>query len=114
VDGKRNEITAVPVMLDGLDLKGCIEIEYAMGRQRDIAAGTVAAGADYILALKGQQGKLHEQVAAFIDGMIAGGLESYSTAYSGTERSNNGVAGDGHGAVPRSGVSTTLPYVAHH
>jgi hypothetical protein len=53
-------------------------------------------------------------VAAFIDGMIAGGLESYSTAYSGSEPSNNGVAGNGLGAVPRSGVSTTLPYVAHH
>jgi predicted transposase YbfD/YdcC len=79
VDGKSNEITAVPVLLDVLDLKGCIVTADAMGCQRDIAAGIVAAGADYILSLKGNQGKLHEQVAAFLDGMIADGLEAYST-----------------------------------
>jgi predicted transposase YbfD/YdcC len=57
----------------------CIVTAEAMGCQRDIAAGIVAAGADYILSLKGNQGKLHEQVAAFLDGMIADGLEAYST-----------------------------------
>jgi predicted transposase YbfD/YdcC len=79
VDGKSNEITAVPVLLDVLDLKGCIVTADAMGCQRDIAAGIVAAGADYILALKGNRGNLHEQVAVFLDGMIADGLEAYST-----------------------------------
>jgi hypothetical protein len=62
-----------------LDLKGCIVTADAMGCQRDIAAGIVAAGANYILSLKGNQGKLHEQVAAFLDGMIADGLEANST-----------------------------------
>lgn len=76
VDGKSNEITAMPVLLKVLDLKGCIVTADAMGCQRDIAAGVAAAGADYLLALKGNQEKLHEQVKCFIDGMIDDGWEA--------------------------------------
>jgi len=76
VDGKSNEITAVPVLLEALDLKGCIVTADAMGCQKDIASGIRAAEADYVLALKGNQEKLHEQVKCFIDGMIDDGWEA--------------------------------------
>jgi len=76
VGGKSNEITAVPVLLEALDLEGCIVTADAMGCQKDIAAKIKEAGADYVLALKGNQEKLHEQVKCFIDGMIDDGWEA--------------------------------------
>jgi predicted transposase YbfD/YdcC len=106
VDGKSNEITAVPVLLDVLDLKGCIVTADAMGCQRYIAAGIVAAGADYILSLKGNQGKLHEQVAAFLDGMIADGLETYSTEDHGRGRLHENSRSSFGRSASRSGSFT--------
>ena len=53
VDGKSNEITAIPAVLDLLDLAGCILTIDAMGTQTDIAQKIIDKNADYILALKG-------------------------------------------------------------
>ena len=58
-DQKSNEITAIPALLDLLALKGCLVTLDAMGCQRDIAEKIVDKGADYLLAVKGNQGKLH-------------------------------------------------------
>ena len=52
VDGKSNEITAVPELLDTLHLDGCIVTLDAMGCQKDIAARIRAKGADYRLGLR--------------------------------------------------------------
>ena len=62
VDGKSNEITAIPVLLDLLDIQGCIVTIDAMGTQREIASKIIENKADYILALKGNQGNLEEEV----------------------------------------------------
>jgi predicted transposase YbfD/YdcC len=62
VDGKSNEITAIPALLEVLAIKGCIVTIDAMGCQKDIASAIIGKEADYILALKGNQGELHEQV----------------------------------------------------
>ena len=56
VDAKSNEITAIPELLDLLTLKGSIVTIDAMGCQKEIAAKIVAKEADYVLALKGNQG----------------------------------------------------------
>ena len=61
VDEKSNEITAIPELLKLLELKGCIVTIDAMGCQKNIAAAIIEQGADYILALKGNQGNLLEQ-----------------------------------------------------
>lgn len=53
---KSNEITAIPTLLKLLQLKGCIVTLDAMGCQRDIAATIKAQQADYVLALKANQG----------------------------------------------------------
>ena len=53
VDGKSNEITAIPELLDMLNLKGAIVTIDAMGTQKEIARRTVEKGAAYVLALKG-------------------------------------------------------------
>lgn len=67
VDEKSNEITAIPQILSVLDINGCIVTIDAMGCQKDIAAKIIAGKGDYILALKGNQGNLHDQVKDFID-----------------------------------------------
>jgi predicted transposase YbfD/YdcC len=69
VESKSNEITAIPELLKLLDLKGAIITLDAMGTQRDIAAQIRAQGGDYILALKGNQGKLHQAVKTFFKTM---------------------------------------------
>jgi predicted transposase YbfD/YdcC len=63
VDTKSNEITAIPVLLDLLDLEDCSVTIDAMGCQVAIAEQIVAQGADYVLACKGNQGHLAEDVA---------------------------------------------------
>ncbi|GHT23295.1 ISAs1 family transposase [Bacteroidia bacterium] len=60
VDEKSNEITAIPKLLDVLALQGCLVTLDAMGCQREIAAKIREKGADYILAVKGNQGCLEE------------------------------------------------------
>ena len=65
VDGKSNEITAIPELLDMLNLKGAIVSIDAMGTQTQIARRIVDQGADYVLALKGNQTSLHADAALF-------------------------------------------------
>ncbi len=65
VDEKSNEITAIPKLLDLLEIEGAIITIDAMGCQRDIAEKIRDKKADYIFALKGNQGKLHKNIAAF-------------------------------------------------
>jgi len=60
VDEKSNEITAIPLLLEQLVLKGCIVTIDAMGCQRDITEAIVQQEADYVISLKGNQGRLHE------------------------------------------------------
>lgn len=64
---KSNEITAIPLLLDILELKGCIVTIDAMGCQREIAKQIVDKKADYVLALKGNQPNLHEEVKTFFE-----------------------------------------------
>jgi predicted transposase YbfD/YdcC len=62
VDGKSNEITAIPELLDTLHLEGAIVTLDAMGCQKDIAARIRAKGADYLLGLKANHGRAFEAV----------------------------------------------------
>lgn len=64
---KSNEITAIPELLEVLELKGCIVTIDAMGCQTNIANTIVKKKADYVLALKGNQGNLHEEVKTFFE-----------------------------------------------
>jgi len=61
VDSKSNEITAIPLLLDLLTLKGSIITIDAMGCQKEIASAIIEKEADYILALKGNQKDVLEQ-----------------------------------------------------
>lgn len=63
-DDKSNEITAIPRLLRLLHLRGCLVTIDAMGCQKDIATDIINGGADYLLAVKDNQPKLREDVAA--------------------------------------------------
>jgi predicted transposase YbfD/YdcC len=67
VDDKSNEITAVPRLLAMLALKDTIVTADALNCQRAIAKQVLRQGGDYVLALKGNQGTLHDDVRTFLD-----------------------------------------------
>lgn len=67
VDEKSNEITAIPDLLDSLVLHGVIVTIDAMGCQKDVAGKIRKGGADYILALKGNQRTLHDDVKMYFN-----------------------------------------------
>lgn len=87
---KSNEITAIPELLQVLDLSGCIVSCDAMGCQRAIVEQVIDEGADYVLALKANQKQLYEDVKA-----LFGRLESNGRA---PERQHKSTDGD-HGRV---------------
>lgn len=67
VDQKSNEITAIPKLLEVLQISGSLVTIDAMGCQTEIAQQIVAQGADYCLAVKGNQPTLHQGIAAFFN-----------------------------------------------
>lgn len=70
VDDKSNEITAIPALLQLLDLSGCIVTIDAMGCHKEIAAAITEGGGDYVLALKENHSLLHQDViTTFSEGM---------------------------------------------
>src|SRR6266481_6101683 len=74
VDGKSNEITAIPKLLELLDLHGALVTIDAIGCQREIAKRIVAGGGDYVLAVKGNQEHLLEDVQATVERALNGEL----------------------------------------
>lgn len=64
-DAKSNEITAIPELLRMLEVAGCIVTIDALGCQREIAARSVEKEADYVLAVKANQGTLYEDVVQY-------------------------------------------------
>lgn len=105
VDGKTNEITVIPKLLEQLMLEGAIVTIDAMGCQKDIAEAIVNKGADYILAVKGNHRDLAEAIKDtfdfaknkdFNDGLIA-------------NRYTHEINGD-HGRIESRTVETLSDY----
>ena len=67
---KSNEITAIPELLRLVDIRGTIITIDALGTQKAIAEQIVEGGADYVLALKGNQGTLHQAVIDHLDRLM--------------------------------------------
>lgn len=87
-DQKSNEITAIPELLKLLDITGCLVTTDAMGCQADIAAEILEKGADYLLAVKGNQGLLYRDMkTVFADTSI--------------ERDTNVSENKGHGRTEK-------------
>ena len=77
VAGKENEISAIPRLLERLELTGALVSIDAIGCQRHIAEAIRARGADYLLALKANQKSLHEEVGLYFE--TAQGLDHHET-----------------------------------
>jgi predicted transposase YbfD/YdcC len=67
---KSNEITAIPQLLDQLDVTGAVVAIDAAGCQKNIADGIVSGGGDFVLALKGNQETLHREVTGLFDKLL--------------------------------------------
>jgi predicted transposase YbfD/YdcC len=80
VADKSNEIVAIPKLLEMLAIEGAIVTIDAMGCQRDIARKIVDKKADYVLALKGNQGTLREDVELFVAEQRAAGFKDTSVS----------------------------------
>jgi len=66
-DEKSNEITAIPKLLEMLEIQGCLVTIDAIGCQVEIAEKIVERGGDYVLAVKGNQQTLHENIVRFFE-----------------------------------------------
>jgi predicted transposase YbfD/YdcC len=78
-DVKSNEITAIPLLLQRLELKGALVTIDAMGCQTKIAATIIDRGADYLLAVKDNQPALHDDIKRYFDDAPAEELETFET-----------------------------------
>ena len=70
-EAKSNEITAIPLLLERLALTGALVTIDAMGTQTKIAQAVLDRGGDYLLALKGNQSNLHDEVRRYLDDAAA-------------------------------------------
>ena len=66
-EAKSNEITAIPLLLERLALTGALVTIDAMGTQTKIAQAVLDRGGDYLLALKGNQSSLHDEIKHYLD-----------------------------------------------
>jgi len=78
-DVKSNEITAIPLLLERLELKGALVTIDAMGCQTRIAAAILERGADYLLAVKDNQPTLHDDIKRYFDDAPASELQIAET-----------------------------------
>ena len=74
VDGKSNEITAIPQLLELLDLSGALVTIDAIGCQKAIAQKIVAGGGDYVLVVKGNQERLLADIQQIVTAALDGDL----------------------------------------
>jgi predicted transposase YbfD/YdcC len=90
VDEKSNEITAIPELLRVLEVSGCIITMDAMGCQKEIAKTIIEQEADYVLALKENQGHLYEDVVKLFDDLEASDFKAYAFSQEQTVNKNHG------------------------
>lgn len=90
VDAKSNEITAIPKLLEMLDVSGCLVTIDAMGCQTEIARKIIEAEADYCLAAKGNQPTLYQ-------GLMDHFNEHLKDDFAGTPVRRHRTEGKGHG-----------------
>jgi len=90
VDDKSNEITAIPRLLELLDLSGALVTIDAMGCQKEIAAKIVTGGGDYILAVKDNQPNLHQDIQDSFDSALETDFAGLDWSVARTEETNRG------------------------
>lgn len=87
---KSNEITAIPRLLQIIDVEGCIVTIDAMGCQKAIAEKIVEKNADYVLALKENQEKMYVEVEAYFDEALKAGFPATQHDHAETRETGHG------------------------
>ena len=100
VGDKSNEIVAIPALLDLLAIEGAVVTIDAMGCQRDIAQKIIDKKADYILALKGNQSTLRDDVEMFA-------REQKAVAFANTSVSQDATVDGDHGRIEARTVTVS-------
>jgi len=90
VDEKSNEITAIPQLLEVLEVAGCIVTIDAMGCQTEIAAKIIEREAEYVLSLKENQGQLYEDVERLFVDLEDSQYKAYAFDYEKTVNKDHG------------------------
>lgn len=78
---KSNQMTAIPRLLELLDLRGCLVTLDAMGCQKDLARCIVEKEADYVLAVKGNQASLHQAIREYFETAEAADFRHVPASY---------------------------------
>lgn len=100
VEGKSNEITAIPKLLDILDVEGTTVTIDAMGCQTEIASKIIEKKADYVLALKGNQQSLADEVENYFN-------QAEALNFEGVECDALGSKEFGHGRIEKREIYVT-------
>jgi predicted transposase YbfD/YdcC len=95
-DAKKGELTVLPDLLDGLDLRGCLASLGALACRPEVAEQITCRGGDYLLALKGNQKKAHAEVKHW--------FEANAFSLGGSLRPCFDAFDDGHGRLVRRRV----------
>jgi predicted transposase YbfD/YdcC len=82
VNAKSNEITAIPALLEILDLSGCIITIDAMGTQKSISQKIIEGDSEYILSLKDNHPTLHQQVKNWFENSLSLGFKDIDVSIS--------------------------------
>ena len=90
VDEKSNEITAIPQLLEALEVSGCIVTIDAIGCQTDIASKIIDREAEYVLSLKENQGHLYEDVERLFWDLEESQYKAYAYDYEKTVNKDHG------------------------
>lgn len=90
VDEKSNEMTAIPQLLEALAIEGCTVTIDALGCQTEIAKKIIERGADYVLALKENQGNLYEDVVRLFEDLQDSQYRAYTFDYTKTVNKGHG------------------------
>ena len=81
IEDKSNEITAIPKLLELMDLKGAVVTIDSIGCQREIAGQIIAGGGDYVLPVKDNQPALRQKVQGLLDEAALGGVKGLDVGY---------------------------------
>lgn len=100
VDGKSNEITAIPKLLKMIDIAGTVITIDAMGTQTAIAEQIIDLGADYVLALKGNQSLMHDELRNFFE-------QAELVGFDGMDHQAFHMVEEGHGRLEKRTVFVT-------
>jgi predicted transposase YbfD/YdcC len=92
VEDKSNEITAIPQLLRVLEVSGCVVTIDAMGCQKEIARSIVERDGDYVLAIKGNQGNLFEDIQQIF-------AQAQAANFAGIAHDFNQTVDKGHGRI---------------